>query len=90
MREKQVIITPETLQRVFNIQQKVLVRVYRGGERDRWVPGRIIRRLGPVTYLVRVTGKVCKRHVNQLLATELEKSEEMEGRRYFSDSSVNL
>lgn len=53
--------------RTFRPQQKVLVQIYRGGEGEKWLPRTIIRVLGPVTYLVDVNGKVCKRHVNQML-----------------------
>ena len=37
-----------------------------------WVPGTIVKMLGPVTYLVKVYGKVYKRHVNQMITTEIE------------------
>lgn len=50
---------------------KVLAQNDRGGEGKKWLPGTIISVLSPATYLVDVNGKVCKRHVNQMLQTEI-------------------
>ena len=58
--------------RCFLPKQKVLVRNHRGGEAVKWVPGTIVKGLGPVTYLVKVYGKMYKRHVNQMITTETE------------------
>ena len=45
--------------------QIVMVRDYRPNT-DRWVRGKIVNQLGPVTYEVNIQGKVAKRHVDQL------------------------
>ena len=47
--------------------ESVLVRNQRGGKR--WVPGRIVRQKGPVTYLVRVGIRIRFCHVDHLLKT---------------------
>lgn len=59
--------------RQFLPKQQVLVRNHRGGESVKWVPGSVVKVLGPVTYLVKVCGKLYKRHVNQLISSELQK-----------------
>lgn len=49
----------------FNVDQKVICRNYRN--QPPWVNGIIVRKLSPVTYLVKVNGLgVWKRHVNQI------------------------
>ena len=43
----------------------VMVRDYRGT--NKWVPGTIVRKLGPVTYQVNIgSGNLVKRHIDQL------------------------
>ena len=43
----------------------VMVRDYRGT--NKWVPGTIVRKLGPVTYQVNIgSGNIVKRHIDQL------------------------
>lgn len=37
---------------------------------EMWVPSTVIRRLGPLTYLVRVGHQLCYVHINHLLQTE--------------------
>ena len=47
------------------IGQRVMVRNFRAG--DKWVPGTIMERTGPLSYLVQVTGgQMWKRHIDQL------------------------
>ena len=49
-------------ERSFSLTQQVLVRNFRPGAT--WIPGVIIRKLGPITYLVKVQDKLCwKRHI---------------------------
>ena len=54
----------------------VNVRNTRGGV-EKWVPGTVIRRLGPLTYLVKVGWQLRYVHVDHLLRTEHENSEEV-------------
>ncbi|ROL23473.1 hypothetical protein DPX16_18741 [Anabarilius grahami] len=54
------------------LPKQVVVRNHRGGESVKWVPGSVVKVLGPVTYLVKVCGKLYKRHVNQLIQSELQ------------------
>lgn len=61
--------------RQFLPKQQVLVRNHRGGESVKWVPGSVVKVLGPVTYLVKVFGKLYKRHVNQLIGSKLQQPE---------------
>ena len=51
------------------------VRNTRGGV-EKWVPGTVIRRLGPLTYLVRVGRQLRYVHIDHLLQTQCLKSEE--------------
>lgn len=54
--------------RSFQVGQAVRVRDYRGGERDKWVPGKVKKVLSPVTYLVETEDMhECKKHVNQMI-----------------------
>ena len=47
------------------IGQRVMVRNLRAG--DKWVPGTIMERTGPLSYLVQVAGgQMWKRHIDQL------------------------
>ena len=47
------------------IGQRVMVRNFCAG--DKWVPGTIMERTGPLSYLVQVTGGLMwKRHIDQL------------------------
>ena len=52
-------------QRSYHVGQAVLVRNHRDGAN--WIVGRVIEKLGPVTYEVEVDGRVLKRHINQLM-----------------------
>ena len=40
-----------------------MIRNYRG---DKWVPDVIIEKKGPVTYMVKMGDKICKRHADQI------------------------
>ena len=54
-----------TKERSFSLTQQVMVRNFRPGAT--WIPGVIIRKLGPITYLVNVQGKLCwKRHIDHI------------------------
>jgi hypothetical protein len=46
-------------------QVKVMVRDYRGSKVS-WIRGRIVRKLGPVTYRVNNGGMMWKRHIDQI------------------------
>ena len=51
----------------------VMVRNYQG--ETRWIPGAVVRKLGPITYSVDVGNvRIVKRHVDQLRQTELSTS----------------
>ena len=63
--------------RVFTADQDVMVRNFREG--DKWVPGKIVDQLGPVSYLVQCTdGCMWRRHVDHILdkTVSSERSEE--------------
>lgn len=62
--------------RELSLRDSVNVRNNRGGV-EKWVPGTVIRRLGPLTYLVKVGRQLCYVHVDYLLRTERENSEEV-------------
>ena len=52
--------------REFVVGQRVLARNFRAGQR--WLPGIITERRGPLSYLVQLQqGILCKRHIDQLL-----------------------
>ena len=51
-------------EREFHVGQQVMVRNLRPG--PAWVPGTIVKRLGPVSFLVEVSGLIWKRHVDHL------------------------
>ena len=53
-----------TSKRNFSVENQVLVRNY--GSQSKWIPGKITRQIGAVTYLVQVKHGVWKQHANQL------------------------
>ena len=54
--------------RSFQVGQSVRVRDYRGGEKEKWVPGKVKKVLSPVTYIVETDDMYeCKKHVNQMI-----------------------
>ena len=57
-------------------RDSVNVRNTRGGV-EKWVPGTVIRRLGSLTYLVKVGRQLRYVHVDHLVRTERENSEEV-------------
>ena len=61
--------------RELSSRDSVNVRNTRGGV-EKWVPGKVIRRLGPLSYLVKVGRQLRYVHVDHLLWTERENSEE--------------
>ena len=56
----------------------------RGGVK-KWVPGTVIGRLGPLTYLLKVGRQLHYVHVDHLLRTERENSEEVLDEEGFDD-----
>ena len=52
--------------REFEARQPVLVRNHRSDQRVTWVPGIVVSRKGPHTYLCRVHGRIRFTHVNHL------------------------
>ena len=45
--------------------QSVMVMNYRSS--DKWIPGTVLKKLGPVTYCIEIdNGKIVKRHIDQL------------------------
>ena len=54
--------------RTFDAGQSVWAQNYRPGEK--WLPGVVMERVGPVSYRVEVQGQVWRRHVDQLLQRE--------------------
>ena len=65
-------MTPPTSKlREFTNGDKVQVQIF-SGETGKWENGTIEKRLGPVTYLVRVQGKSKKTHVDHILARHFE------------------
>ena len=65
-------------------RDSVNVRNTQGGV-EKWVPGTVIRRLGPLTYLVKVGRQLRYVHVDHLLRTECENSEEVLDEGGFDD-----
>ena len=57
---------------IFSKDETVLVRNQRG--KERWLPGRIVKQKGPVTYLVRVGSQIRYCHVDHLLRTGVKPS----------------
>ena len=70
--------------RELSSRDSVNVRNTRGGV-EKWVPGTVIRRLGPLTYLVKVGRQLRYVHVDHLLRTERENSEEVLDEEGFDD-----
>ena len=69
-----IVITGDT--RVFSVDQEVMVRNFREG--DKWISGKIVDQLGPVSYLVQCCdGSMWRRHVDHILdktvSSELDK-----------------
>ena len=63
--------SPTSKLREFTNGDKVQVQVF-SGKTGKWENGTIEKRLGPVTYLVRVQGKSKKTHVDHILACHFE------------------
>lgn len=59
----------------------------RGGM-EKWIPGRVMRRLGPLTYLVRVGRQLRYVHIDHLLQTERVNCEEAFEEEIPEESSV--
>ena len=54
--------------RTFDAGQSVWAQNYRPGEK--WLPGVVMEKVGPVSYRVEVQGQIWRRHVDQLLQRE--------------------
>ncbi|XP_060075136.1 uncharacterized protein K02A2.6-like [Ylistrum balloti] len=54
--------------RSFVVNQTVRVRNFRGGL-EKWVPGKIVKQLGPLTYLVRVGPNIRYAHVDHVVSS---------------------
>ena len=54
---------------------------------EKWVPSTVIRRLGPLTYLVKVGQQLRYVHVDHLLQAERENSEKVLDEEGFNDVS---
>ena len=52
--------------RDIEIGGKVLMWVYRNSK-TKWVIGEVVKKIGPVTYHVKVGNKIWKRHIDQML-----------------------
>ena len=65
-------------------RDSVNVRTTLGGV-EKWVPGTVIRGLGPLTYLVEVGRQLRYVHFDHLLRTERENSEEVLDEEGFDD-----
>ena len=64
-------------QRVFEARQVVRVQNFRGGK-EKWVPGVIVKKLGTLTFLVKVGERVRYVHADHLLSTgEVDETTEM-------------
>ena len=51
--------------RILFPSQSVMVMNYRSS--DKWIPGTVLKKLGPVTYCIEIdNGKIIKRHIDQL------------------------
>ena len=70
--------------RELSSRDSVNVRNTRGGV-EKWVPGTVIRRLGPLTYLLKVGWQLRYVHAGHLLRTERENSEEVLDEEGFDD-----
>ena len=70
--------------RELSSRDSVNVQNTRGGV-EKWVPGTVIRRLGPLTYLVKVGRQLRYAHVDHLLRTERENCEEVLDEEGFDD-----
>ena len=70
-------------------RDSVNVRNIRGGM-EKWVPGTVIRRLGPLTYLVRVGRQLRYVHIDHLLQTERVNCEEVFEEEAPEESSVSV
>lgn len=64
MQNKQFSTLYSDTARSFDVGQQVLAHDYRG---DKWTPGRIVTRSGPLMYEVDIGEHTWRRHVDQLL-----------------------
>ena len=55
--------------RDFTVGDRVMARNYRDG--DKWVPGVILTRVGPMSYEVKVQTGVWRRHIDQIVAANV-------------------
>ena len=55
---------------------------------DKWVPGVIMEKKGPVTYMVKMGDKICKRHADQITSKEIDDYFPMESTGDTEDTAV--
>lgn len=60
--------------RELELGQRVLARDYRPTAHEKWIHGTIVSRDGPLLYKVDVGNATWKRHIDQLLATDLQQT----------------
>ena len=61
--------------RCIEVGGKVLVRNYSGD--SKWMKGVVEEKTGPVSYKVRINGGVVRRHVDQMVCSELQISQRL-------------
>ena len=77
--------------RNFSVNDRVSCRNYLG--KPKWIYGRISKRLGKLHYLIKLdNGKICKRHVNQILkiGENVENRQSNEKEEYYSPPEKQL
>ena len=58
--------------RVFKEQDAVYARDYKNPNHPRWIPGKILKRIGKTVYEVEIDRRITKRHTNQLRPRNLD------------------
>jgi len=60
----------------YEVGDEVMCRNY--GEGNKWIQGKIIQNLSPVTYLIKISkGNIYKRHLNQIIDCKIKKEAEV-------------
>ena len=60
--------------RLFKDQETVYVRDFKDPNHTRWIPGKVIKRIGKTVYDVEVGRKITRRHTNQLRPRYVERA----------------
>ena len=58
--------------RVFKEQDTVYARDYKNPNHPRWIPGKVLKRIGKTVYEVEIDRRITKRHTNQLRPRNLD------------------